>query len=64
MQASAKLPGAVPTLETVTGTVPTPAVSADVAAIVAVGATPTIGTSGQVTMEVSAGSAAPAGVAV
>ena len=62
VQASAKLPGAVPAVTTVTGIVPAPAVRVVVAAIVAVGAT--AAPAGHVIVEVNAGSAAPAGVAV
>ena len=64
VQASAKLLGALPAIVTVTGTVPEPADSVAVAAIVAVGGTPPMAPCGQNTVEVSGGKAAPAGVSV
>ena len=64
VQANAKLPGAVPADATVTGIVAVPAIKVAVAAIVAVGATPTTTATGQVMVDVSAGNAAPAGVSV
>ena len=63
VQASAKLPGAVPAVTTVTGIVPAPAVRVVVAAIVAVGATPAAGAAGHVITDVKAASTA-AGVGV
>ena len=64
MHASAKLPGAVPTVSTFTGKVTAPPVIIAVAAIDAVGATATTGAAGQVIVEVNGASAAPAGVSV
>ena len=64
MHASARLPGAVPTLATVTGIMPAPAASVADTAMITVGATPPTTTAGQVMVDVNAGNAPPAGVCV